>query len=116
MYIIFISFFEGDAMALDVVNKIKQAEQQSADAEISAKKDAEYYIKKSAEEARVKAEQEIKIKEEDRLRQINAAKTKAEEMAKKAKTESESESERLIRESQSRENEAIQKILDIIVN
>lgn len=102
-------------MALDTVNKIKQAEQASTDDEARARRQAEEYIKKSNEEAQSRAADELKLLQNERVNQINLAKEQAQKVLDEAKNNAEKAAQALFVSAKAKENQTITKIIEMII-
>lgn len=102
-------------MALDTVNKIKKAEQDMVAEEAMARRRADEYIKRSGDEAAQNASQRISRAQEERSAKIDLAKKQSAEILDKAKAEAENEAKALFKKAKSKEDKAVEKIIQTIV-
>lgn len=102
-------------MALDTVNKIKQAEQDMTTEEALARRRADEYIKKSEDEAAQQASQRISLAQEERSSKIDLAKKQSAEILDKAKADAEKEAKALFEKAKLNEDKAVEKIIQTIV-
>lgn len=102
-------------MALDTVNKIKQAEQSSIQEEAAAKKQADEYVKSSLEKAQFDSTSKIKQENANREQQIADAKAQAKALIESAKKEAEKDTKALYDMAAKKENEVINRIIEKII-
>lgn len=102
-------------MALDTVNKIKEAEKNSIEAEALARKQADEYIKAAEKNVRAQAESELSAAESQRAEKLKAAKKQAEAVLEAAKKQAQADTKKLFGVCGAREDEAIKKIIEKIV-
>ncbi len=102
-------------MALEVVEKIKNAEQRSLNLESEALLTAQQYIKSSTETDSAKASKKIALQNQERKREIEAARQKAEQIIAEAQKTAQAESDNLIRAVEAKKREVINTIIEKIL-
>lgn len=102
-------------MALEVVEKIKNAEQHSLNLESEALLTAQQYIKSSTETDSAKASKKIALQNQERKREIEAARQKAEQIIAEAQKTAQAESDNLIRAVEAKKREVINTIIEKIL-
>lgn len=103
-------------MALETVNKIKQAEKSSADESAWAQKRAEEYITRSKKEAESKSAEDIETVQQERIRLIDVTKKQVKETLNIAKVEADKIAQGLLESVKSKESNVINEIIEIVVN
>ncbi len=102
-------------MALEVVEKIKNAEQRSLNLESEALLTAQQYNKSSTETDSAKASKKIALQNQERKREIEAARQKAEQIICEAQKTAQAESDNLIRAVEAKKREVINTIIEKIL-
>lgn len=102
-------------MALEVVEKIKNAEQHSLNLESEALLTAQQYIKSSTETDSAKASKKIALQNQERKREIEAARQKAEQIIAEAQKTAQAESDALIKTVEAKKREVINTIIEKIL-
>lgn len=102
-------------MALEVVEKIKNAEQRSLNLESEALLTAQQYIKSSTETDSAKASKKIALQNQERKREIEAARQKAEQIIAEAQKTAQAEADALIKTVEAKKREVINTIIEKIL-
>lgn len=102
-------------MALDMVNTIKNAEQDSFNLESEAQLEAQQYIKSSAEADRAEASNKIEFQKRESQKELEAARLKAEQITAEAHKTAQAEAEALIKTAEAKKIEVINTIIDKIL-
>lgn len=102
-------------MALEVIEKIKNAEQHSLNLESEALLTAQQYIKSSTETDSAKASKKIALQNQERKREIEAARQKAEQIIAEAQKTAQAEADALIKTVEAKKGEVINTIIEKIL-
>lgn len=102
-------------MALDMVNMIKNAEQDSLNLESEAQFEAQRYIKSSAEADRTEASNKIELQKIESQKELGAARLKAEQITAEAQKTAQAEADNLLKLAEAKKREVVNTIIEKVL-